>query len=254
MKYKNQISKYNVDKKIDNEILDTIHKKNSNYKLKYFFVLAVLFISITTTIVNADSIKDFIKNLGSKTIESNDQEVTLSEIKITNTVLDNLIIDPKDIYEEINNITLEDIRKISKVNILGFIEGNYSYSYGDLNSESKVGAMHISFEVPIDCQEECKVIQGRHDKVIYGSAVIYTKNYEGDLSDTDVHNYGKTTVLQEIANIKTPVIIISSHLNNDPKEDLVIEISFNYKNVSYHITGYNIEQEELLQYINDNLK
>ncbi len=254
MNYKNQISKYNVDKNIDDEILNTIQRKKNNSKLKNAFLLILMIITITTTVVNADTIKDFIKNLGSKTIESNGQEVTLSEIKITNTGLDDLVIDSKDIHKHVSNVTIEDVRNISKVNVLGFSEGRYSYSYGEPNSESKVGAMYINFEIPIACQEECKVIQGRHDKVIYGSAVIYTKNYEEDLSDTDVHNYGKTTILQEIANIKTPVIIISSYPNNDPNEGLVIDISFNYENVSYDITGYNIEQEELLQYINDNLQ
>lgn len=254
MNYKNQISKYNVDKNIDNEIINYIQKKKNNYIMKNAFLLALMFITITTTIVNADSIKEFIRNLGSKTIESNNQVVTLNDIQITNTGLDNLVIDSKDIHKSVNNVTLKDIRNISKVNVLGFSEGSYSYSYGDLNSESKVGAMYINFEVPIDCEEKCRILQGHHDKFIIGSAVIYTKNYEGDLRDIDVHNYGETTTLQEIANIKTPVIIISTHPNNNPKEDLVIDISFNYENVSYSICAYNIEQEELLQYINDHLK
>ena len=254
MKYKNQISKYNVDKNIDNEIINYIKKKNNNYIMKNAFLLVLMLITITTTIVKADSIKEFIKNLGSKTIESNNQVVTLNDIQITNTGLDNLVIDSKDIHKSVNNVTLKDIRNISKVNVLGFSEGSYSYSYGDLNSESKVGAMYINFEVPIDCEENCRILQGHHDKFIFGSAVIYTKNYEGDLNDTDVHNYGKTTILQEIANIKIPVIIISTHPNNDSKEDLVIDISFNYENVSYSISAYNIEQEELLQYINNHLK
>lgn len=276
MKYKEQISKFKVSKKVDNEIMKKICDKRFNFKFKYAITILIICILSVTTIVNAENIKEMIRSLGKQKISDTQNEVILEEIGTIKTNLDEVKLDEKDVrsttyennlgivtnisYQYINQetISFQELEKVIGIDLIGVDKAKYTYNLWNIKRKGidNWETEQISFEAKIPISYQKIDNSSIKDKVIYIRGKIYTDNYKDKIENYEYQGW-KGQILTKVGQIDTPAMLLSSYvIDSDGTEtdELVNELHFNYKNVQYIITSYNIESVDLLEYLNKNLK
>lgn len=238
MKYKNEMNKFIVDKKIDNKIYEKVSKKRL-YNLKYAFYGLVFFLSIIT-IVHAKDIRNFIRNIGKNEVVVENQKFELEEMHTQYTNIDNI---KDNLVKKISSTT--ELKKYLGIDILD-IEGEYSLLY-ETNKDGLVTELSFQTERCLE-NEKCNVLK-KNDKLILVSGNVYTSNYE-DVLDVDYYVNWNGEKIDHLGNIKTKIVLIESKMDDGN----VIELHFNYHNVSYNITAYNMSKNELLSFLETELK
>ena len=238
MKYKKEMDSFIVNKKIDNKIYEKVFKKRL-YNLKYAFYGLVLLLSIIT-IAHAKDIRNFIRNIGKDEVVVEKQKFELEEMHSQYTNVDNT---KDNLVKKISSIA--ELKKHLGIDILD-IEGEYSLLY-ETNKEGLTTELSFQTERCLE-KEQCNILK-QNDKLIVFSGIVYTSNYEDDL-DIDYYVNWNGEKIDHIGNIKTKIVLIESKMDDSN----VIELHFNYHNVSYNITAYNIGKNELLSFLETELK
>ena len=238
MKYKKEMDSFVVNKKIDNKIYEKVSRIRL-YNLKYAFYGLVFLLSIIT-IVHAKDIRNFIRNIGKNEVVVENQKFELEEMHTQYTNIDNT---KDNLVKKIPSIT--ELKKHLGIDILD-VEGEYSLLY-ETNKEGLVTELSFQTESCLE-KKKCNILK-HNDKLIVVSGNVYTSNYEDDL-DIDYYVNWNGEKIDHIGNIKTKIVLIESKMDDSN----VIELHFNYHNVSYNITAYNIGKNELLSFLETELK
>lgn len=146
MKYKKEMNRFIVDKKIDNKVYEKVSRKRL-YNLKYAFYGLVLLLSIIT-IVHAKDIRNFIRNIGKNEVVVENQRFELEEMNTQHTNIDNT---KDNLVKKISSII--ELKKYLGIDALD-IEGEYSLLY-ETNKEGLV--TELSFQTE-RCIEKKSVI------------------------------------------------------------------------------------------------
>lgn len=238
MKYKKEMDSFIVNKKIDNKIYERVSRKRL-YSLKYAFYGLVFLLSIIT-IAHAKDIRNFIRNIGKNEVVVENQKFDLEEMHTQYTNIDNI---KDNLVKKISSTT--ELKKYLGIDILD-IEGEYSLLY-DTNKDGLVTELSFQTERCLE-KEKCNILK-QNDKLIVVSGNVYTSNYEDNL-DIDYYVNWDSEKIDHIGNIKTKIVLIESMMDDSN----VIELHFNYHNVSYNITAYNMSKNELLSFLETELE
>ena len=238
MKYKKEMDRFIVDKKIDNKIYEKVSEKKF-YNLKYVVDSLVILLSMIS-IVYAKDIRNFIRSIGKNEIIVENNNFELEEIHTQYTNIDNTKINLAN-----QKSSIIDLKKYLGINIIG-LEGEYSLLY---ETDNKELVTELSFQTE-KCVEKkkCNILKN-NDKLIVFSGIVYTSNFEDEL-EIDYYVNWKGEKINHLGNIKTKIILLESKM----ADSNVIELHFNYHNVVYNITAYNINKSELLSFLENELK